>query len=226
MTEGAILGIDTSGAAGSVAVLLGETQREIVFSEGLIHGVALAPNVARILAEAGVAPDGLRGIGVGLGPGSYTGVRVGVAFAKTLAFATGVPVAGVSSLRAMAGGAPDDRTIVCVRDARRGTLYLEIYGPGRRPERPLSLVTLDEVTALLPPGALVIGDATERFADLLSGDGRDLGGAELGRSSATVVARLARDEWERGVTVDVHDLSPIYLRPSEAEERAATRGDA
>jgi tRNA threonylcarbamoyladenosine biosynthesis protein TsaB len=216
-----VLGIDTSGEAGSVALLGpgGSPAVEEVFTEGVIHGVALAPSVADLLARSGLAAKDLSLVAVGTGPGSYTGVRVGVAFAKSLAFAAGVPAVGVSSLDAMAENAGPDRPVVCARDGRRGTLYLAVYRPGPARDGEVRLVRHEDVAGLLPAGALVLGDAAERFPDLLSGGGRTLGDPSLARSSALAVARLGRRAAEAHGTEDVHDLSPVYLRPSEAEER-------
>lgn len=221
------LGIDTSGDAGSVA-LAGATAdggalaEERVFTEGLIHGVALAPAVAGLLAAAGLAPSDLGAVAAGLGPGSYTGVRVGVAFAKSLAFAAGVPLLGVPSPDAMAAAAPADRDVACVRDARRGSLYFALYSAGRAEPRAaggVRLLALEDADREIPDGALVIGDATERFPDLLSGRGREIGARALGRAPALEVARLALARLPEEGPVPPHDLAPIYLRLSEAEER-------
>jgi tRNA threonylcarbamoyladenosine biosynthesis protein TsaB len=217
-----VLGIDTSGNVGSVALWSPTLELEEVFEEGLIHGVALAPAAERVLAEAGLAVGDLAGVAAGLGPGSYTGVRVGVSFAKALAHAAGLPAVGVPSLDAMAENAPPGRDVVCARDARRGTLYLRAFHtkPGGAEARgPLRLVPLDEVGSVLPEEALVLGDAVDRFPELLSGGMRTFGEKSLWRSAALTVARLGASVLvERGVD-DVHDLAPIYLRASEAEER-------
>ncbi len=218
-----VLGIETSGTVGSAAVVppSGGPAREIVFEKGLIHGVALAPAVQRLLAEIG-GPRALSLVAVGLGPGSYTGVRVGVAFAKSFAFAAGLPVVGVCSHDAMAAAAPPGRTVVCVGDARRDHLYVSVFRPSDRGpvrEGPVSLVPLTEAPDRVPAEALLLGDGLERFAGLLSGKGRVVGDRGLWRAPAPEIARLgARLFRERGPD-DVHDLAPLYLRASEAEER-------
>lgn len=216
-----VLGLDTSGDAGSVALLdTGENgfAIESVFEKGLIHGVALAPSVEALLREAGRKPADLALVAVGTGPGSWTGVRVGVAFAKSLAFAADIPVIGVPSLDAIAFAAPRDRDVACVRDARRETLYVGIYRNGVR-DGDLRLVPLDRAAEELPAGALLLGDAGERFGSILSGDGRELGDRDRSRSGALAVARLGLEAFRRRGPDDVHDLSPVYLRLSEAEER-------
>ncbi len=234
--SGVTLGIDTSGTRGSVAILPPEgTARgrtgaaiEECFSKGMIHGVALAPTVKKLLDRAGLAPRNLSLIAVGIGPGSYTGVRVGVAFAKTLALTAGVELVGVSSLDAIARNAPlGCGPVVSARDARRETLYIATYvstGTGVRPDRPLALLPLLGIADLLPAGALVLGDAIPDFGDHLSGDGRTFGDPELWHAGALTVARLGRESSDRLKPGSVHELAPIYLRRSEAEEKWAELG--
>jgi tRNA threonylcarbamoyladenosine biosynthesis protein TsaB len=222
---GITLGIDTSGTRGSVALYApgDEAQsRETIFTDGLIHGVALAPAVKELLDGAGLKATDLELVAVGLGPGSYTGVRVGVSFAKALAFAAGLPAIGVSSLDAMAHNAPSGTSVVCTRDARRGTLYVASFDEGPEhlePAGPICLVKLEDLGLVLPENALVLGDAIEDFADHLSGGGRTFGEPELWHASALTVARLGYHGFRSGSPTDPHELAPIYLRRSEAEER-------
>jgi tRNA threonylcarbamoyladenosine biosynthesis protein TsaB len=220
--------MDTSGGTGSVAVFFPDdrTVEEVRFSEGLRHGVQLAPALAQVLARAGVRTGEAELLTVGLGPGSFTGLRVGTAFAKTLAFAAGRPVKGVSSFAAMAAALPPGRSVVCARDARRDAIYLAVYRPGGDNPEPLvppRLAFLSEVSGLLPPGALVLGDALDRFPDLLLGDGREA--ADRGTFDATgpAVARLGLGAFLREGPDPVHDLAPVYFRIPEAEERRLAR---
>jgi tRNA threonylcarbamoyladenosine biosynthesis protein TsaB len=221
-----VLGIDTSGMVGSVALLVaaddGATDtREERFEEGMIHGVALGPSVAALLDAAGIEPSGLDLVAVGTGPGSYTGVRVGVSFGKTFAFAANLPVIGVPSFDAIARNAPEDRVVAVVRNARRDALYVGIHEPDGSGE--LDLVPVEKVRERLPADALVLGDATESHPEILSGDGREFGAKEDGECRAVEVARLGAARFaERGAD-ETHALAPIYLRMSEAEERAKER---
>jgi tRNA threonylcarbamoyladenosine biosynthesis protein TsaB len=219
-----ILGLDTSGAVGSAALLGDDPAAALVSSlgEGTAGGVALAPTVRDLLARASLAPADLHLVGVGVGPGSYTGVRVAVSFARALALASGVPVAGVGSLDALACRAPPGRTVVCARDARREALYLAVYRTGEEELEtlvPPRLAPFAEVPGLLPPDALVLGDAAARFPELLSGERRTFAGPELADPSALDVAVLAARRVERSGPDEVHDLAPVYLRIPEAEER-------
>jgi tRNA threonylcarbamoyladenosine biosynthesis protein TsaB len=138
-----VLALDTSTAALSVAVVAGG--RVLADARSIVersHSVLAVPMVKDVLAAAGVARDELGGIAVGLGPGSYTGVRIAVTIAKTLAWAWGVPLAGVSSLEALAlgasGAARADGTadgarrewIAPLMDARRGQVYTALFAAG------------------------------------------------------------------------------------------------
>lgn len=220
-----ILGIDTSGTLGSVALRIPESPGDdlvTTFGKGLIHGVALAPSCMDLLDRAGLGPRELGLVAVGIGPGSYTGVRVGVSFAKTLAFAAGVPVVGVPSLLAMAAAAPTGRTVVCARDARRESLYLAVYrteGPVPREILPLTLAHLDDVPRHLPRNALVVGDALAGHAHILSGEERTAGDEQLWHSPAGQVAALGGIRFREQGADDPHELAPLYLRASEPEER-------
>ena len=141
-----------------------------------------------------------------------------LAFAKSLAFATGSPVVGVPTLEVIGRVLWGERPVVCVRDARRSALYYQEFaadgGAG-----PLRLVRLEDLPDLLPADALVTGDAVGRFGYLLSGDGRELAPEDQWECPALGVAELGAEIFRRRGGDDVHDLSPIYLRVSEAEER-------
>src|SRR5437016_2738225 len=101
------LGIETSGTVGSVALVEdGRVLAEETFAKGLRHGQALVPAIGRALAAAGVGKRDVDLFAVGTGPGSYTGLRVGIATAKTLAFALGKPLFGVPSFDAIARAIP------------------------------------------------------------------------------------------------------------------------
>jgi tRNA threonylcarbamoyladenosine biosynthesis protein TsaB len=199
------------------------------FGEGLIHGVALAPRVEGILRTAGATVGQVSLLCVGLGPGSYTGVRVGVSFAKSLAFAAGTPVVGVGSFPALAAGAgaAPGETVIAARDARRGSVYLAAYRAGEAgPEEilPLAVVPLEALPRALPEAGVVVGDALDRFPELLSGDRRIPKERERWEVSALALARLGERAFREEGGVDPHDLAPVYLRLSEAEERFGIAG--
>src|SRR5262245_281539 len=105
-----VLAIETSSAQGSLALLEGPALlEETVFPEGLVHGRELTVHLESLMARLGLAPRSIQAIAVGVGPGSYTGIRVGVTAAKTLALALRVPLLARSSLEVIASAALGSR---------------------------------------------------------------------------------------------------------------------
>ena len=120
-----VLGIETSSRHGGVAII-GEDRVlcEAVLSVEVTHSERLLPAVDRALDEARITLEGLGGIAVSIGPGSFTGLRIGLSTAKGLAYATGLPLVGVPTLEAMAWTLPAARWQVCpVLDARKQEVY-------------------------------------------------------------------------------------------------------
>jgi tRNA threonylcarbamoyladenosine biosynthesis protein TsaB len=178
-----VVGLESSGEQGSVALLRGEALLgEESLGTGTAHGVALHPAMERMLKAARLKPRDLGLVVVGTGPGSFTGMRVGVAAARALAFALRIPVAGVCSYDALAAAAPADApAVACVRDARRGEAWFALYGPatGGAP-RPATIppcrVALDEAAAACPEGTLVLGEHRAALAALARAKGVRAGG--------------------------------------------------
>ena len=127
-----ILAIDTTLEACSAAVVDGDrvlASRSEPMQRG--HQERLGPLVAQTMRAAGIAFADLERIGVTTGPGSFTGLRVGLAFAKGLALALGLPCVGVGALEALAASAPGGGDVAAVADARRGQIYLQLFRAGR-----------------------------------------------------------------------------------------------
>ena len=210
-----ILALDTSTLTASAALLDGEVivgECELDVSS---HTVDLLERVADLMR--GVPWATIDAVAVGAGPGSFTGLRVGMATAKGLAFAASRPLWVVSSLAALAWGASRDGLIIPALDARRGELYAGFYRrAGDRlselaPERVMPPTDLAAAIAMVG-GGFVVGDAliAHREALFEFGDG---GGARS-TPSAVAVAQLAA----RGERIDMLDRgAPVYVRPSEAE---------
>ncbi len=148
-----VLGLDTCLAACSVAVLDGERVLAHA-SEAMARGhqERLAPMAERVMAEAGLPFAAVQRIGVTVGPGSFTGLRVGLAFAKGLGAALGAPVAGVGLLETLAAEARG--LVFAAVDARREQVYLQGFEDGR---------------PLMAPDALELGTAAARLAEIAGG---------------------------------------------------------
>jgi tRNA threonylcarbamoyl adenosine modification protein YeaZ len=164
----------------------------------------LMPMIAALLAQAGRAPADLTAIGVGIGPGNFTGIRLAVAAARGLALALGMPAVGVSRLEALAVAAPWP-LLVCL-DGPRGTVYLQRFDTDKAtaPQR----VPEDTLPAWAAPDLTVTGDAAEARA-------ARLGAAVLPQRLPVAVA-IARIAAERYGTPGLPRPAPLYLSPPDA----------
>ncbi|WP_040225172.1 tRNA (adenosine(37)-N6)-threonylcarbamoyltransferase complex dimerization subunit type 1 TsaB [Bhargavaea cecembensis] len=230
------LGLDTSNLPLSAAVVRdGELLAELNLAVGLNHSVGAMPAVKEMLDRAGLVPSDLDAIAVAEGPGSYTGVRIGVTIAKTLAWTLGKPLTGVSSLRVLAANVFTPGVIICpLIDARRGNVFSGLYkrtGEGKLEElerdRHLSfadlLVRLGEEEArvvFVGPGAGIHwGAAKESLGDRAV---RSHGAQDVPRASLLI------EEAEGLAPVsDLHAFTPEYRRLPEAEVNwRKARGEA
>ncbi len=161
-----VLGLDTSTPAVSVALVsLGErVLAERVVVDARAHGELLAAGMEQVLAEAGVTRHDLDAVCVGLGPGPFTGLRVGIVTAAALGDALGIPAYGVCSLDALGKGAR-----LVVTDARRKELYWAAYDDaGNRVDGPAVALPVD--VGLLHPDLAVVGDGTRAHRQHSQGD--------------------------------------------------------
>ena len=218
-----VVGLDSSGDRGSVALLRGDALLgEESLGEGNAHGVALHPAMERLLRAARLRPRDLGLVVVGTGPGSFTGMRIGVAAARALAFALRVPVVGVPSYEALAASAPAGApAVACVRDARRDEAWFALYGPvGKGGARPAAIpprrCALAEAAAACPAGTLVLGEHRAALAALARAPGVAAGGEEESRVRASVLARLGLARFLRDGAPDPATVVPLYLQEPQA----------
>jgi tRNA threonylcarbamoyladenosine biosynthesis protein TsaB len=222
-----VLGVETSTMQGGVA-LVGERGlvSEYILNVEATHSERLLPTIDRMLQDAGVGPEALGGFAVSIGPGSFTGLRIGLSTIKGLAYATGLPVVSVPTLEALAWAVPAARWQVCpVLDARKQEVYAALF----RHEAG-GLLRLMEDVALTPEDlcgrirkpTLLLGDGAEVYGELfrrLLGDKMLLPPLANRGARPACVAELGRVRLLRGECDAVESLVPRYLRPSEAELR-------
>ena len=204
-----VLGLDTCLNACSVAVLDGETVLAHA-SEAMARGhqERLAVMAQAVMAEAGIPFPTLARIGATVGPGSFTGLRVGVAFAKGLGSALGIPVVGVGTLEALAAEASG--LVASVIDARRDQVYLQVFEDGQ---------------ALMAPDVLPLGVAAARLAELAMGRVLTLVGsgapllaeAAPGASVLTPAGCDARAVARLAAAKAPTPIRPLYLRAPDAK---------
>ena len=226
------LALDTSGDEGSVALVRDEPGgSEILGTErisaGMRHGVELFPALERLLRGACVSPREVGLVAVGTGPGSYTGLRVGITAARAFAYAAGAELLGVPSCDAWAAATPPDasqpaRRLAVVLDARIRAVYLAIYDPApggwaRRAGPDLCDPAI--AASRIEPGAIVVGDGVAAYADAFAG--RTASGAS--RAEASHVALLALGRMARGEHDAIEAVVPLYLRRPEAEIKKEAR---
>jgi tRNA threonylcarbamoyladenosine biosynthesis protein TsaB len=220
-----ILVLDTSAPRAILAVT---TTRDAVHERtndpSVRHGRNLIPGIRDLLDEAGLAPRDLGLIGVGLGPGSSTGLRIGLTAAKTFAYAMSIPLVGFESFDAIARNAPIDATCVSViADAQRGDLYTAEFAR-EYPGGPLVRHTSTRVEHAarwldhLGDDTFILGPGLERLAPRLPESVRSAGPEASSPQGAHLIA-LARELSTRGEFADPWFLEPLYLRPSAAEEQ-------
>jgi len=221
------IGIETSGSVGSVALLEdGLAVDERFFEKGLRHGKELVPSLDAMLRARGLQPAEIGLIAVSQGPGSYTGIRVGITVAKTLAYALGRPVVGVPSLDVLAQNAigldaPPAAKVHAALDAKRKRIYFASYRRenGRLArESECRALPLNEAVAAIQPGDLVIGDAIRLFAKEFAARGAILADDHLWRLRASAAAELGLLKFHASGGDDPFSLVPIYLHRPEAEE--------
>jgi tRNA threonylcarbamoyladenosine biosynthesis protein TsaB len=218
-----ILGLDTSTSATAAAVWAPdgpavERRDDPARGERPAHAARLLVLVEAALEEAGATWDDIERIAAGVGPGGFTGLRLGIATARALAQARKLPLVGVSSLEALATAARDDASsrdeITAVIDARRGEVFAASWRAGEPVLAPVAIAPAD-LAARLQPGTLAVGDGAVRFRDELERAGARVpaDGSPAHRVSALEVCRLGA----AGDPADRDALLPDYRREPDAK---------
>ena len=230
------LSVETSGMTGAVALRrAGQTIESVSLQQaGRRHAQTLVAEVDAMLRRAGLSPQQLDVIAASIGPGSFTGLRVGVVFAKTLAYAIGCRLTAVDTFRAIAAACPADVSeVFVISDAQRGDLFVGRYelahaassGPIRVGEitiepadtfcqRVREIAASGSDIAITGPAAATVQAAFPSAVRVIT--------ADLHHPQANFVAKLGEQQALAGELVDPWQLEPFYLRRSAAEEKAAS----
>ena len=229
-----ILALETTGLSGSVAALTGG---EVIAHRGLAAGrrsaQSLAPGIADLLQQVGWKPTDVQLIAVTVGPGSFTGLRVGVTTAKTLAYATGAAVLGVDTLAVIAAQSPAAVDKVWATfDAQRSELFVaqlqrtEAANPlAWQAAGPAKIVDAETWIANLAAGESISGPGLSRWQDRIPAS-INVVPESLWQPQAATVGQLAWQQYQAGQRQDLWGLSPVYLRASAAEEKLAATNTA
>lgn len=218
-----VLGIDSSASAASVALLDGERLLgEFFVNTKQTHSQTLLPMAEALLSSLGKKCEDLDLIAVSQGPGSFTGVRIGVSCAKGLAFPHDTPCCGVSTLEAIAyGGIACEGSLLCaVMDARCGQVYNALFlaenGLIKRitEDRAIAVEALVEECCEYGKRVILLGDGAKLCHDTFKNQGAMLAPASIRFQRASSVAFVAMNH---GEFIPARQLNPFYLRPPQAE---------
>jgi len=221
-----MLAVDTSTPSGSVALLDGEALvAEWTLLSARTHNRRLLDGVDRILAEAGWALEDVDVFAVTTGPGSFTGIRIGLSTMKAMAWALGKPLVGVGTLAALAAPFSVGSRAVCpVIDARKNEVYAALYRPdgagGLLEERAPAVLAPEKIAAWITEKTFLCGDGYPAYRDRFHralGDWAVDPGAAFHTVRAGFVGRCALEIMRSGAETDPMRVLPLYVRPSEAE---------
>ena len=220
-----ILSIETSGRSGSVATLVGNNLlAQIELDPTQRSAAGLAPAVRQALAQSGWPPRSFQLVAATVGPGSFTGLRIGVTTANVLAYAAGAECLGIDTLDAIAAQVPgeiDRERVVAAIDAGRGEVFTKRFvrqAGGWTASEPSALEPIEAWLGRLSGGDAVTGPAIEMLAGRLPA-GVMIVEAKLWQPMAATVGRLAAACYAAGERGDAWKLAPVYLRRSAAEEK-------
>ncbi|WP_191966337.1 tRNA (adenosine(37)-N6)-threonylcarbamoyltransferase complex dimerization subunit type 1 TsaB [Aeromonas veronii] len=221
MNELKILAVDTATEACSAALLVGDKLFSRWEEAPRDHTRKILPMVQAVLEDAGISLSDLDAIAFGRGPGSFTGVRIGISVAQGLAFGAGVPLIGISTLAAMAQGAyrlDGAEQVLTAIDARMNEVYFGRYEliNGRMQlvgdevvSEPAALV---DVRGKLAGPVTCVGTGFETYGETLSGLADELAVSQVRFPAAEDMLPLARAAWLAGEAVPVEQATPVYLR--------------
>jgi tRNA threonylcarbamoyladenosine biosynthesis protein TsaB len=225
-----VLGIETSGLIGNIAVCDGsKVVARKSYGKNFSHGKEIISSLESLFNEVKWEPGDIDLIAVSTGPGSYTGLRVGVTCAKTLSYGLGKPVIDVPTLDVLVENVKDTsaKTICPVLDAKRKSVYACIYERSSNENRKTTdflIILPDSLIEILPESTLIFGDGIAPYREIFTQ--KDLTIVEdekLCIADAADVARLGLKRYEQGIRCEINALAPLYLRKSEAEEQLKER---
>lgn len=223
-----ILSIETATGCGSIALTKGGVRHgkllaEAVAQPEITHSRRLLGSVDWVMQVAGIAWDELDGVAISLGPGSFTGLRIGMAAAKGIVFSMQKPLIGVQTLNAVALSCPIiDRPLWCLLDARKQEVYTACFQSGSHglPEQCSAVEALrpEKLLEKIKSPALLAGPGLKEYYELFADQkGLQLIPPSLSSPSAARVGFLAAEQLLRGETENPALVAPMYVRASEAE---------
>lgn len=198
---------------------------EYTINQNMSHSEKLVPMIKELLDNLNLRPKDIDLYGVALGPGSFTGLRIGVGTVKTLAHLFDKPIVGISTLEALAYNLPYNKTIVPMIDARRNRVYTGIYtwqGEELKTLKEEEAIEIEKLFEILDDyeDIVISGDGSQVYKDVIRenlGDRIKVATAGANICRASSICDLAKRNYERGLVDDYYKIAPEYLRPSQAE---------
>jgi tRNA threonylcarbamoyladenosine biosynthesis protein TsaB len=218
-----ILAVDTSGEDGSVALVEGGAARgEVRLRPPIGHSLTLLPSIDFLLKALGIAPLEVEGYAIALGPGSFTGVRVGLGTVQGLALASGRPCLGLSNLDVLASRiAGEADCLVAIVDAYRDEVWTRRYDRQARPLGPAVRQSPLAALAELPASSALTGSGTVRHAGLVAEHAPQARLPARSPHLARTLGILAEPRLEAGEGVAPDALRPVYLRDADIRVSSA-----
>ena len=219
-----ILALETTEMIGSVAAAIDDNLLlELQLDTQKRSAQSLAPAVRSLLEKAAWKPSEVQLVAVTIGPGSFTGLRVGLTMAKVFAYAVGAELLGLDTLEAIAAAAPAEvQAVSTAVDAQRGDVVAQSFQRRQdgsfEPQGPAELLPANDWLQRLPGGAIVSGPALRKHLEALP-PGVIATPPQCWSPTAGNVARLAFQHYTAGRRDDLWNLMPVYSRPSAAEEK-------
>ncbi len=220
-----ILGIETATMTGSVALLSEDRlMAEYTLHSGVTHTERLLSAIDHLMQAAGLTMAALDAIAVSKGPGSFTGLRIGITTAKSLAYSLQTPVVAIPSLDALAAQYVFTPMLLCpILDARKREVYTAFYrntGAAVQRVSDYAVIAPDLVLQAITEPVLFLGDGVFRYRDIITttlGALAHFADAAHGLPRAGLIAQLGALRLQHGDTDQCFDLTPLYIRKSDAE---------
>lgn len=226
-----ILGIDTSTKIATIAVIDEEkVLGEYTLNQEMSHSENLIPMIKELLNNLYIKIEDIDLYGVAIGPGSFTGLRIGVAAVKSLAHLFNKPIVGVSTLQGMAYNLPHNKVVIPMIDARRDRVYTGVYSWENGILKTIKADDVLEMEVLLDElkdydTIAVNGDGSILYKDRLINNLKDIKFSTKGQNicKATSICELALLKYNNGEVDDFYTLAPDYLRETQAQRELNER---
>ncbi|MDL2235897.1 tRNA (adenosine(37)-N6)-threonylcarbamoyltransferase complex dimerization subunit type 1 TsaB [Christensenellaceae bacterium OttesenSCG-928-L17] len=220
-----ILGLETAGPTASVALMRdGKLLIEHTVHHTRTHSETVMPMVEQLMQELHCTADMLNAVACNIGPGSFTGVRIGVCTANAMHTALNIPVTGICSLAALYEKVACYPHEVCAMiDARNDSVYMAVFSSSGEYVQEPSAMNIDACLAMLSNNTLLVGDAVPVYIEKINQYGLPVAPAQCHMSRAASLCVIAEKQLSAFTKSPYTEVEPMYLRPSQAERMFAKK---